>query len=323
MTRSIKSLSFALLLCLSIGLLSTPAFASHLRGTSVSWQPTSTPGTVQFTIQYSQRASFGGCSVSACSVGSTISVPFSFGDGSTGNFTATVTSLNTTDDYFAAVGTLNHTYTGVGPYTAFYYSSARVSTIVSGAGQYLRMETSVTPFGTNHPPVSGMPAIVTVALRSTTNFQVTAADQDGDTLTYRLATAQEQYGTTSATCAAQQPPGLSISNTGFVTWDTTQITLAGCSYATPASGDLWTVQFMIEDRDSNNVVKSKTPVDIILQVNYQYRDTTDSCAKQCGANNSCSRNHADLYSHRGRCGRELSCDVECHGPSSRSNCKQY
>jgi hypothetical protein len=265
MTSSRNSLSFALLLGLLMWFSSTSTFASHLRGTSVSWQPTSTPGKVQFTIQYSQRASAGGCSVTACTVGSTISVPFNFGDSTTGTFVATVTSLNSADDYFAAVGTVYHTYAAVGPYTAYYYVSARVSTIKSGSGQYLRMETTVTPFGTNHPPVSGMPAIVVVPLQPTTTFQVTAVDQDGDTLTYRLATAHEQYGTSSDTCTAQQPPGLSISNTGLVTWDTTRITLAGCGYTTPVTGDLWTVQFMIEDHDINNVVKSKTPVDIIVE----------------------------------------------------------
>lgn len=256
-----------MLSCVLLGLLGgTTAFGSHLRGTSVSWQPTSTAGTVQFTIQYSQRTSAGGCTGS-CVVGNTISVPFTFGDGNTGTVVATITSVNSADDYFSAVGTVNLAYSGVGPYTAAYYVSARVSSIKSGANDYLRMQTLVTPFASpvNHPPVAAMPAIITVPLQASVNFSVAATDQDGDTLAYRLSTSSEQYGLASSSCAARQPPGLTINNAGLVTWDTTQITQAGCSFTAPVAGDLWTVQFMVQDLDGSGNVKSKTPVDIILE----------------------------------------------------------
>lgn len=267
MTKRAIAFLAALILSIGTGLTGPLAWASHLRGTSVSWQPTATSGTVQFTIQYSQRTSAGGCGTSGCIVGGTISVPFSFGDGTSTNVTSTITSVNSAQDYFAATGTVTHTYTSAGPFTAFYMQSARVTTIKSGANDYLRMETIVYPFANpvNHPPVSAMPAIVTVPLQATTGFTVVATDQDQDTLTYRLATATEMYNLSAFSCPSQQPPGLSINNSGQVTWDTTQIAKAGCGFSAPVSGDLWTVQFMIEDRDSNNVVKSKTPVDIIVQ----------------------------------------------------------
>ncbi len=255
-----------LFLCLAFSWAGTQAFASHLRGTTVSWSPTGAAGTVQFTIQYSQRTSAGGC-IGGCVVGGTISVPFSFGDGSSTSITATLTSVNAAEDYFSATGTVTHTYAGNGPYTAYYDVCCRVSTIVSGGNEDLRMETLVTPFASpaNHSPVSSMPAIVTVPLQATTGFTVSAVDPDGDNLSFRLATSSEMYNVSPFSCAAQQPPGLSISNSGQVTWDTTRIATAGCGFAAPASGDIWAVQFMVQDLDSSNTVKSKVPVDLIIK----------------------------------------------------------
>lgn len=266
MTRRPLSLLSTLFLCLAFTWASTQAFASHLRGTTVSWSPTSTAGTVQFTIQYSQRTSAGGCS-GTCALGGTISVPFSFGDGTAANVTATITSVNAAEDYFSATGTVTHAYPGNGPYTAYYDVCCRVGTIVSGGNEDLRMETLVTPFASpaHHSPVSSMPAIVTVPLQATTGFTVSAADPDGDNLSFRLATSSEMYSLQSFGCAAQQPPGLSISNSGQVTWDTTRIATAGCGFVAPASGDIWAVQFMVQDLDSTNTAKTKVPVDLIVK----------------------------------------------------------
>ena len=268
MTKKITSLLSALLMCFAALIACTPASASHLRGTSVSWSPTSVPGQVQFTIQYSQRTSFGGCSVSGCPDGSTIGVPFNFGDNATGTILTTVTSSNTAEDYFSSTGTILHTYGGVGPYLASYLICCRVSTIVSGHDQYLQMQTSVSPFAVpvNHSPVVSEPAIITLPLQNTTGFFISASDLDRDTLHYRLSTATEMYNAGGFSCAEQEPPGLSVNpSTGQVTWDTTQIVKAGCSYAAPKSGDLWTVQFMVEDLDALGKVKSKVPLDIILK----------------------------------------------------------
>ncbi len=266
MTRRSFSPLYVLFLCLAMCFSSSSAFASHLRGTSVSWGPTAVSGKVQFTIQYSQRTSYG-CDAGTCVLGGAITVPFNFGDGSAGvNIPLTITSLNAAEDYLSATGTFTHTYTAVGPFTAYYESNARVSTIKSGHDQDLRMETLVSPFSTNHSPVASMPAIVTVPLQASTGFTVSAADADGNPLSFRLSTASEMYGLPSFSCAAQQPPGLTINNSGQVTWDTTQIpTAAGCGFSTPVSGDLWTVQFMVQDLDSSNNVKSKTPVDLIIK----------------------------------------------------------
>ncbi len=268
MTKNFKTLLRSLSICLVFLLTASSAFATHLRGTTVSWSPTGVAGQVQFTIQYSQRQSFGGCSVAGCPVNSTLPVGFSFGDGATGTFTTTVTSVNTAEDYLSSTGTLTHTYATAGPFTAFYESSARVSTIKSGHDQTLRMQTIVSPFASpaNHSPVVSEPAIITLPLQNTTGFFISASDLDRDTLSYRLATSSEMYDASAFSCAIGQPPGLSVnSSTGQVTWDTTQIVKAGCGYAAPVSGDLWTVQFEVSDLDPTGKVKSTVPLDIILK----------------------------------------------------------
>ena len=270
MKMTLKIILRALCVCLALVGTSTSAFATHLRGTTINWSPTGTPGEVQFTIQYSQRTSFGGCSQVGCPVGSTLNVPFNFGDGSAAtSISTTITSVNTAEDYLASTGTIKHKYAGAGPYIAFYQNSARVSTIKSGHDQTLRMETSVTPFAvpSNHSPVVSEPAIITLPLQNITGFAVSASDLERDTLHYRLSTAQEMYNSAAFTCASGQPPGLSIDpDSGQVTWNTTQIVKApGCNRAAPDSGDLWTVQFMVEDLDANGNIKSKVPLDIILK----------------------------------------------------------
>ena len=268
MTKICTLLLRSLVFCLAFLLAGTSAFATHLRGTTVSWSPTGIAGQVQFTIQYSQRQSYGGCSQVGCPVNSTLPVAFSFGDGTSGSFTTTVTSVNTAEDYLSSTGTLTHTYTSAGPFTAFYQSSARVSTIKSGHDQLLRMQTLVSPFASpaNHSPVVSEPAIITLPLQNTTGFFLSASDLDRDTLSYRLATATEMYDASGFSCTIGQPPGLSVnSSTGQVTWDTTQIVKAGCGYTAPVSGDLWTVQFEVSDLDATSKVKSTVPLDIILK----------------------------------------------------------
>jgi hypothetical protein len=257
----------------------TNASATHLRGVTITWAPTGVPGEVKFTIQYAQRWTYPS-TTGSCFPGSSCpplgsiftlssnvqSPPFAFGDGKFGAPQGPVTSVNQAEDWFIAELTVTHTYAGPGPYTAFFVNTNRISNLVLGHDQPLRMETTVTPFGTNHAPVSSMPAIVAVPLTATTGFVVVGSDADHDTLHYRLSTTQEMFGAAPSACTIAQPPGLSINQlTGQVTWNTALITTAGCAFAAPKGGDLWTAQFMIEDINAQGIVKSKVPVDVILK----------------------------------------------------------
>ncbi|WP_263408516.1 Ig-like domain repeat protein [Terriglobus tenax] len=263
MKYSARILSVLLLWVVAFG--ASPAFASHLRGISLTYQPTSTPGTVQFTFLYSYRASSGCNEHQPCEVGDTVDTEIDTGDGNYEYPTATVTSVNSADDYMISVAVFTHTYTGTGPYTAQYNDCCRLSNLKSGASGDIVLSTTVSPFSTNHPPVASMPAILGVPLTATPSFQLIASDPDNNTLHYRLGTAEETFGLSSYDCGNEPPPGLSVSQSGVVTWDTSQIAASSCSYGTPQLGDLWPVHFMVEDVDSNNNVLSSVSVDLILK----------------------------------------------------------
>ena len=189
-----------------IALAASDALATHLRGVTLSWAPTGVSRQVRFTIKYAQRWTYpnspgvcgggqGACPAlgSAFSLGTGLIPAFNFGDGTTGIATGTVTSVNQAEDWFIADVTVVHTYATDGPYTAFFQSSARISSLKLGHDQDLRMETIVRPTqtNTNSSPVSSMPAIVSIPLTNPTGFALVASDFDHDTLRYRLATSLE------------------------------------------------------------------------------------------------------------------------------------
>jgi hypothetical protein len=114
-------------------------------------------------------------------------------------------------------------------------------------------------------------------LLPTTTFNLGAAVTDIDPLvhlTYRVATPLEMLDQDAAPClnngntaTSMAPPGFSINaNTGVVTWVTTAITGAfPCSYPAPIAGDLWSVQIIVEARDTNNNIVASTPVDLMMK----------------------------------------------------------
>ncbi|HXD21485.1 MAG TPA: MBG domain-containing protein [Vicinamibacterales bacterium] len=217
----------------------SPAFASHYRGGTISWVPTGAPGQVEFRIKWAQRYS----------AGVVTTLPLEFGDGQSGNANGTVTSVNDAEDWYIADLTVRHTYAGPGPYTATFIGCCRISTLSNGRDENLLLTTIVRPTSGNSSPVSGLPAIVSVARGTSTGFLVPASDVDRDTLRFRLATEAES--------GAIQPPGLSINaQTGQVSWNTQSL----------AIGSLWTTQIIIEDLDAAGQPKSKIPIDVILKI---------------------------------------------------------
>src|SRR5271163_447576 len=159
-------------LFLTFAIVTAPrAMATHLRGESLTWQPVANqPNTVQFTFLYSQRWSYPGspgtCGTAqqvagACpTVGSAINLitssgtgTFNFGDGSTGSPDGTVTSINEADDYFFGTFTFTHKYPTCDTYTAYFYATNRVSTLVLGHDQPEYISTTVNPCNANGAPV--------------------------------------------------------------------------------------------------------------------------------------------------------------------------
>jgi len=286
-------------------LLVPSAMATHLRGGTVTWSETSSVGsqyTIQFTFQYSQRWSYpnnpGFCTPTPClAVGANVNMAtlsgngtFDFGDGS-GAITpnGTITSVNQAEDWLTATFTFSHTYSSPGPFTASFFGSNRVSTLLLGHDEPEYISTSVANYA-NGAPVASVPAFIAVPLLSTATFNLGSAVTDIDPtvhLNFRVSTFLEAYGPfslsaiSSLTCpsgiaympggvASAQPPGLSISTAGVVTWNTAAIQPSingggNCGFAAPKAGDLWDTQVIVEARDANNNIKTSIPIDLILK----------------------------------------------------------
>jgi hypothetical protein len=286
-------------------LLVPSAMATHLRGGTITWAETNVSGTqytIQFTFQYSQRWSYPnspgicGGGVACPSVGTTVNMAtisgngtFNFGDGS-GTLTpnGTVTSVNQAEDWYTATFTFTHIYRAPGPFTAYFFGSNRISTLQLGHDEPEYISTSVSNYP-NGAPVASVPAFIAVPLLPTATFNLGSAVTDIDPtvhLNFRVATFLEMYGPTnisgigSLLCpsgidyaqgvtALAQPPGFTISSAGVVTWNTTliqpSITGSNCGFAAPKANDLWATQVIVEARDTNNIIKTSIPVDLILK----------------------------------------------------------
>ncbi len=223
--------------------------------------------------------------------GSSGGTTFDFGDGSA-TFGVTiggqkallyvVTSVDPTNNWLFGLA-LDHTslptidtaitktYSSSAQRTAFIQDCCRISNTAGGNqhinnpdGNY-RIETTVTPGGTNRPPVSTMPPIVLCPKNGLCAFSVPVSDPDGDVVTFRLSTPTEASG--SATGFDQPGPpdapnAAAINSTfGTYTWDTTGATVGGAT-----SNTYYSTQVTLEDRDSGNAVKSKIAVDFLIQL---------------------------------------------------------
>lgn len=229
---------------------------SHFRFGTLSWEPT-IGNTVQFRGDQAWRASaFGNPSV-----GNTVSNgdQLFFGDGSSETIWLKVSSVNTNNDSFVASvvrqnGTaIDHAYRSSGTYTAFFTGCCRISTLQNGRDGNYRNEVIVTPGTGNFPPISSLAPIVQVPDNGIFSLPIPAVDQNSDTIRYRLATTSESQ--------VLQPTGLQVSSTGVLTWDVRDTVLPSVG-----QGQLWTAQVMMEDLSPTGAVKSKVPLDFILQI---------------------------------------------------------
>lgn len=175
------------------------------------------------------------------------------------------TSLPTVDT------TITKTYTNSDPRTAFIADCCRVSNDPGGNqhinnpdGDY-RIETRVTPGGTNRPPVTTMPPIVLCPKSGMCVFTVPGTDPDNDTVTFRLSTSTEASGSAGGFTQpgpSDAPNAASInSSSGVYTWNTTGATVGG-----PTSNTYYSTQVTIEDRDALNQVKTRIAVDFLIQL---------------------------------------------------------
>jgi PKD repeat protein len=144
---------------------------------------------------------------------------------------------------------ITYTYPANGPYTASVRGCCRIDGLANPYTRDYRLETRVGFSSANSAPVSSLPPVVEAPTRTPDfSFQIPATDADGDALTFRLAWSYESS-------LSDPPPGLTVSSTGVVRWDTTRT----------VSGQLWAVQVIIEER-RNGVLIGSSPVDFLLQI---------------------------------------------------------
>ncbi|MBS1645547.1 MAG: T9SS type A sorting domain-containing protein [Bacteroidetes bacterium] len=180
-----------------------------------------------------------------------------FGDGSSSSIYLTVTSINTTDDWFVGTYQVSHTYAGTSTsYTASYTSCCRIGNSSNNSnGNYSQSTDVKLTSGNTAAPVSSMPPVINMVVgQSAATYTIPAVDPDNTTLSFALATSTQVGGGSTFT----NPTNLSVnSSTGVVTFNTVGLTVGTLHSAavavTDASGSTTIVDFLI------NIVASNTP----------------------------------------------------------------
>ena len=270
-------------LLLAIGLLAPQSSeASHFRFARLSWVADGN-GEVEFTLVAAWRrdapsfscVNFGpGDGTCDGSDGYPITgdviienqgdTEFTFGDGtSTGTLRFEVIDHSVSGNWIVAVALdpdsetqgIEHDYgSNSGPITAFMQDYARIGNLNNRESVDYRVETLVFPQSTNGSPTTSLSPIVNVEEDvNEATFTVPAADDEGDDLRFRVATEQEA---TDGEGNGGVPSFSIDSNTGEVTINTNNL---------GGSEDFWTEQVMIEELDDNGNVRTKTPVDFLIQ----------------------------------------------------------
>jgi len=146
-------------------------------------------------------------------------------------------------------GLITHTYSSDGPFTASISGCCRIGNLGNSGNDSFKLQTRVGFRSANSAPVSSLPPMVEAPTRTPDfSFQIPATDAEGDALTFRLATSSESY-------LWSQPPGLTVSSTGLVRWNTSGT----------VSGQLWAVQVIIEERREGVLIGSSA-VDFLLRI---------------------------------------------------------
>ncbi|MDO7849378.1 HYR domain-containing protein [Hymenobacter sp. M29] len=219
-------------------------------------QTDATKRTVQFKVSMAFRRSYFGTPA----IGATVNtgVPLMFGHAAvTGSPTSatinlTVTSVDVTADILYGEATITHVYPASIAYTAYFTQCCRITAAVglmNNAEKDFTVRTVVNAGTGNNSPVSTLTPIVNLSVgQAAASFLLPASDQDGDPLTFSLATAADLALTTATFVNA---PGLAVNaTTGNVTFNTVGLTI----------GKLYNAVIKVSDG------KTSTLVDFLIKV---------------------------------------------------------
>ena len=245
-----STLSKRFLLLLSFLLMGTMAFASHYRFGTISWErDPANPQKVIFKVKQAWRLnSFG----TIPNIGDTKNTGvLYFGDGGSSSIVLTITATdnpgNAYDGWFFGEATITHTYSGNGPFLAYYQSCCRIGyPLQNNSGGSFRNEVNVDLSKANSgSPVATVAPIVNVPVGLTAaQFSIPATDPDlNATLTYSYASSSEVIGS--------DPSGYTLNSNGTATFNTVGKTI----------GNLYNVRAKITDNHG-----AKTIVDFFLKI---------------------------------------------------------
>jgi hypothetical protein len=247
------------------------ALLTHFRSASLSWEAVAgLADTVEFHLRFAARrdSSSAGAAVRVGDVvtDTTAMDRLEFGDGNVHDpvwfrvldvsADAFVAEAVRPDDALGFVPGIRHTYAGDGPFTARYRGNNRIGPLRNEAMRPYQVTARVDLATAGSGPSAAPGTMVVVADDAVARFPVPAFDPDGDAVRVRLATPAEA----SYLPGYAPPPGLAVGPDGLVTWDLRD------AVRDTSPGDLWTVQFVVEELDRGGNVRGTGSVDVLLAV---------------------------------------------------------
>lgn len=248
--RALTGLLARTLLICSLIFWGLTASATHFRYGNIVMQPTGSPNQIQIKVSQAWRASFYGALPAIGATRSVGTLNFQYGNGSNIQNVAvnlTVTAVNAAEDWFFGEQTITVTAPMANAdYRAVFSVCCRISSLVNNRDLTATNIARLTLGNGNNAPVSTLPPIVNLPTGSpTAGFTIPAFDENGDIVSYRLATSTEFGGGT-------QPTGLTVNGlTGQVSWSTVG----------RAVGSLHNAIFMLDDGRGGI-----TPLDVIIRI---------------------------------------------------------
>ncbi|MES2622143.1 MAG: T9SS type A sorting domain-containing protein [Bacteroidota bacterium] len=254
---SLIKMLFAFWVC--VFLFAEESNATHFRYGNVTWTRGS-GNTVTFYITQAWRRSFAWNTTPLVGGVPVFTGNFFFGDSAQAPMNVNVTAVNSTENWFYGVATVTHTYSGPGPWTAYFGSCCRISSLQNNFDGNFKVETLVDLTERNNSPISTLQPIVNLPTGlSAASFTIPASDPDGDTISFSLSTPG-QMGDVTLT----QPPGIAIDpSSGVVTFNTIGRTV----------GEMWNASVRVDD-GNGGVVTLDFLVNIVAQSNPPYFNYT-------------------------------------------------